>query len=135
MHRNYNTDDPDRLQRVLECLARSPWPRGASRVHPRTRAALATWKLTVPGNVELVDPVPYTRMLELERGAQAIATDSGGVQREAYLWGVPCLTLREETEWVDTVAAGWNVLVGVDARGVRRRRSCARAPPSGPDLR
>ena len=75
----------------------------------------------MPGNVELVEPVPYTRMLELERGAQAIATDSGGVQREAYLWGVPCVTLREETEWIDTVDAGWNMLVGVDPDAVRRR--------------
>jgi UDP-GlcNAc3NAcA epimerase len=83
-------------------------------VHPRTRAALKSWRLEVPANIDLVDPVPYTRMLELERGAQAIATDSGGVQREAYLWGVPCITLREETEWVDTVSAGWNTLVGVD---------------------
>lgn len=114
VHRNYNTDAPDRLQAVLDCLSRSPW-RVTFPVHPRTRAALKTWKLTVPGNVDLVDPVPYTRMLELERGAQAIATDSGGVQREAYLWGVPCITLREETEWVDTVSAGWNTLVGVDA--------------------
>jgi UDP-GlcNAc3NAcA epimerase len=114
VHRNYNTDAPERLQLVLDCLARSPW-RVIFPVHPRTRGALATWKLTVPGNIDLVDPVDYTRMLELERGAQAVATDSGGVQREAYLWGVPCLTLREETEWVDTVAAGWNIIVGVDA--------------------
>lgn len=114
VHRNYNTDAPDRLQAVLECLSRSPW-RVTFPVHPRTRAALKSWKLEVPGNVDLVDPVPYTRMLELELGAQAIATDSGGVQREAYLWGVPCITLREETEWVDTVSAGWNTLVGVDA--------------------
>jgi UDP-GlcNAc3NAcA epimerase len=113
VHRNYNTDAPERLQAVIDCLARSPW-RVVFPVHPRTRAALATWGLDVPANIDLVDPVPYTRMLELERGAQAIATDSGGVQREAYLWGVPCVTLREETEWVDTVAAGWNTLVGVD---------------------
>jgi UDP-N-acetylglucosamine 2-epimerase len=113
VHRNYNTDAPERLQAVLDCLARSPW-RVVFPVHPRTRAALKSWALDVPANVDLVEPVPYTRMLELERGAQAIATDSGGVQREAYLWGVPCITLREETEWVDTVAAGWNTLVGVD---------------------
>jgi UDP-N-acetylglucosamine 2-epimerase len=113
VHRNYNTDAPERLQAVLDCLSRSPW-RVVFPVHPRTRAALANWGLDVPANVDLVEPVPYTRMLELERGAQAIATDSGGVQREAYLWGVPCITLREETEWVDTVTAGWNTLVGVD---------------------
>lgn len=113
VHRNYNTDDPIRLRAVLECLSRSPWT-VVFPVHPRTRARIAEWRVTVPANVELVDPVPYTRMLELERGAQVIATDSGGVQREAYLWGVRCLTLREETEWVDTVQAGWNTLVGVD---------------------
>jgi UDP-GlcNAc3NAcA epimerase len=134
VHRNYNTDAPERLQAVLNCLARSPW-RVVFPVHPRTRAALATWKLTLPANVDLVEPVPYTRMLELERGAQVIATDSGGVQREAYLWGVPCLTLREETEWVDTVTAGWNVLVGVDpdafAAGLRHPRPAERPPIFG----
>ena len=134
VHRNYNTDAPERLQLVLDCLARSPW-RVTFPVHPRTRAALATWKLTVPGNIDLVDPVDYTRMLALERGAQMIATDSGGVQREAYLWGVPCLTLREETEWVDTVAAGWNVLVGVDpeafSAALSRPRPAERPPIFG----
>jgi UDP-GlcNAc3NAcA epimerase len=134
VHRNYNTDAPERLQAVLNCLARSPW-RVVFPVHPRTRAALKTWKLTLPANVDLVEPVPYTRMLELERGAQVIATDSGGVQREAYLWGVPCLTLREETEWVDTVTAGWNVLVGVDpdafAAGLAHPRPAERPPIFG----
>jgi UDP-N-acetylglucosamine 2-epimerase len=114
IHRNYNTDDPERLAAVLACLGRSPW-RVLMPLHPRTRARLLEWELDVPGAVELIDPVPYTRMLELERGARAIATDSGGVQREAYMWGVRCVTLREETEWTDTVEAGWNTLVGVDA--------------------
>jgi UDP-N-acetylglucosamine 2-epimerase len=114
VHRNYNTDEPLRLEAVLGCLARSPWP-VIFPVHPRTRARIDDWALRVPKHVTLADPVPYTRMLELERGARAIATDSGGVQREAYLWGVPCVTLREETEWTDTVDAGWNTVVGVDA--------------------
>ena len=119
IHRNYNTDDQARLKLVLECLSRSPW-NVVFPVHPRTRARIAEWRIAIPANVEMVDPVPYTRMLELERGAQAIATDSGGVQREAYLWGVRCVTVREETEWVDTVEAGWNTVVGVDPDAFER---------------
>jgi len=119
IHRNYNTDDPQRLAAVFACLARSPW-RVVMPLHPRTRARVLEWELEVPGTVDLIDPVPYTRMLELERGASAIATDSGGVQREAYLWGVRCVTLREETEWTDTVDAGWNTIVGVDAEAFER---------------
>lgn len=113
VHRNYNTDDPARLQGVLDCLAQSPWTVKWP-LHPRTAAALERFGLELPGNVEVLEPVTYREMLSLERGAQAIATDSGGVQREAYLWGVPCITLREETEWTDTVDLGWNTLVGVD---------------------
>ena len=113
VHRNYNTDSPERLAAVLSCLERSPLP-VLMPLHPRTRARMDEWGLPAPASVKLLDPVPYTRMLELERGASAIATDSGGVQREAYLWGVRCITLREETEWTDTVRTGWNTLVGVD---------------------
>jgi len=113
VHRNYNTDHPERLEAVLECLARSPWP-VLMPLHPRTRARIAEWDLEVSPWIRLLEPVSYSRMLALERGANAIATDSGGVQREAYMWGVPCLTLREETEWSDTVQTGWNTIVGVD---------------------
>jgi UDP-N-acetylglucosamine 2-epimerase len=88
-------------------------------VHPRTRQRLDEWSLAIPKNVELRDPVTYRSMLALERDAVAIVTDSGGVQREAYMWGVPCITLREETEWVETVQTGWNVLAGVDPNRVR----------------
>jgi UDP-N-acetylglucosamine 2-epimerase len=113
VHRNYNTDSPERLQAVLACLARSPWP-VLLPLHPRTRARIAEWNLEVSPWIRVLGPCDYPRMLALERGAQGIATDSGGVQREAYLWGVPCVTLREETEWTDTIETGWNTLVGCD---------------------
>jgi UDP-GlcNAc3NAcA epimerase len=117
-HRNYNTDSPERLGAVLACLEATE-QRVIFPLHPRTRKSLAVWELTVPANVEVRDAVTYTEMLTLERDAVAIATDSGGVQREAYLWGVPCITMREETEWVETVSTGWNTLVGVDVEQFR----------------
>ncbi len=117
-HRNYNTDSPERLGAVLSCLEAAEH-RVIFPLHPRTRKSLETWGLSVPANVEVRDAVTYTEMLILERDAVAIATDSGGVQREAYLWGVPCITMREETEWIETVSTGWNTLVGVDAEQFR----------------
>ena len=113
-HRNYNTDSAARLSAVLDCL-RAAERRVIFPLHPRTRKSIESWNLELPANVEVRDPLTYTEMLTLERGAVAIATDSGGVQREAYLWGVPCITMREETEWIETVSTGWNTLVGVDA--------------------
>jgi UDP-GlcNAc3NAcA epimerase len=118
VHRNYNTDTPERLRSILACLAEARC-RVVLPLHPRTRKAIATWNLEVPANVEARGAVTYTEMLALERDAVAIATDSGGVQREAYLWGVPCITLREETEWIETVATGWNTLVGADPEQFR----------------
>jgi UDP-N-acetylglucosamine 2-epimerase len=117
-HRNYNTASPERPGAVLACLQATE-TRVIFPLPPRTRQSLETWGLTVPANVEVRDAVTYTEMLTLERDAVAIATDSGGVQREAYLWGVPCITMREETEWIETVSTGWNTLVGADAEQFR----------------
>jgi UDP-GlcNAc3NAcA epimerase len=131
-HRNYNTDSPERLGAVLACLEAAE-RRVIFPLHPRTRKSLEAWGLAVPANVEVRDAVTYTEMLSLERGAVAIATDSGGVQREAYLWGVPCITMREETEWVETVSTGWNTLVGVDA-GQFRAALAKPSPQSRPPI-
>jgi UDP-GlcNAc3NAcA epimerase len=113
-HRAGNVDDPGRLERLTELLAALPGP-VIFPVHPRTRARLDAAGLTDRlGEVRLVQPLGYLDFLKLARHAQAILTDSGGVQKEAYLLGVPCVTLRDTTEWVETVEAEWNVLVDLD---------------------
>jgi UDP-N-acetylglucosamine 2-epimerase len=108
LHRPSNVDDPARLGAWLAAAAQSGpilFP-----VHPRTRAVIDRAGVAVPDGVTLMEPVGYLAMIALERGARVIATDSGGVQKEAYLAGIPCVTLRAETEWVETVEAGWNRL-------------------------
>jgi UDP-N-acetylglucosamine 2-epimerase len=113
VHRAANTDDPARLQNIVTGLNRINetvvFP-----VHPRTRKALQAINAQFASHVRLIDPVGYFDMLTLEDNARIIATDSGGVQREAYFLGKPCLTLRDETEWTETVTAGWNKLIGVN---------------------
>jgi UDP-GlcNAc3NAcA epimerase len=113
VHRATNTDDPKRLRQIVQAL------NGVSETiifpaHPRTRKALARIDAHFEDHVCLIDPVSYFDMMVLEENARLIATDSGGVQREAYFLGIPCLTLRDETEWIETVQAGWNRLVGTD---------------------
>jgi UDP-N-acetylglucosamine 2-epimerase len=117
MHRAENVDDPARLEGLLDALVLDRtviFP-----VHPRTAATLRHSGLGLPDNVVAIEPVGYLAMVALERSAAAIATDSGGVQKEAYLAGVPCITLRSETEWTETVEAGWNRLAGTDPDALR----------------
>jgi UDP-N-acetylglucosamine 2-epimerase len=116
-HRAGNVDDPDRLRRLLEVLARAARVAAVVfPVHPRTRARLeaaaALDGLEAMG-IRPIDPVGYLDMTAMVRASRAVVTDSGGLQKEAFLASVPCVTMREETEWMETVEAGWNCLVGL----------------------
>jgi UDP-GlcNAc3NAcA epimerase len=117
MHRSENTDDSARLSRIVNALnlLREPivFP-----IHPRARKVIADAGCRLESHVRLIDPVGYLDMVALTSGARAILTDSGGLQKEAYWLGVPCLTMRDETEWVETVEAGWNTLVGSDTEKI-----------------
>ena len=115
VHRAGNTDNPRNMQSILNAL-------GALRtrvifpVHPRTRRMINEWGNAIHSNISLVEPLGPLDILQLLENASCILTDSGGMQKEAYLLNVRCITLREETEWVETVSAGWNRLAGVDAQ-------------------
>lgn len=113
VHRAANTDNSQRLRQIVAAL-NSVGERVVFPIHPRTRQALESIGAHFADHVEAIEPVGYYDMLVLEDNARLIATDSGGVQREAYFLSVPCITLRDETEWTETVTAGWNRLVGVD---------------------
>lgn len=117
IHRSANTDDPQRLRSILLGLRRTG-EKVILPLHPRTRKVLQSLALKNLGDLRIIEPVGYLDMLNLEQNARLIATDSGGVQREAYYLSVPCLTLRDETEWVDTVRVGWNRLVGADSERI-----------------
>jgi UDP-N-acetylglucosamine 2-epimerase (non-hydrolysing) len=121
VHRERNTDDQERLRSILEGLASSPRP-VVFPAHPRTVDRLERYGLLERAESELrvVDPVGYLDFVRLLEAAERIATDSGGVQKEAFFLDTPCVTLREETEWVETVACGWNELVGADRRAIER---------------
>ncbi|MCE9598450.1 MAG: UDP-N-acetylglucosamine 2-epimerase (non-hydrolyzing) [Spirochaetia bacterium] len=128
MHRAENTDDPVRLRAIWEGITRSDM-QGVFPVHPRTRKVIEQLGLKPSRNLKLIEPVGYHDMIELESTCSFIVTDSGGVQKEAFFFGKPCITLRDQTEWVETVEAGWNVLVGAnsDVIGAAMKRPLAPA--------
>jgi UDP-GlcNAc3NAcA epimerase len=128
IHREANVR-PRRLARIVDGLGRIG-ERVVFPAHPRTRAALAA----VPANVTLVAPLGYLDMAALVSQARVLVTDSGGLQKEAYWYGVPCVTARPSTEWVDTVAAGANVLVDDDPAALAAAVARARMPDEPPPL-
>lgn len=123
LHRPHNTDNPARLRAILGALD-GTWAGGSAitpvvlPAHPRTQHAMQAMGYQPGPGLRVVEPLGYLDMLVLERHARLILTDSGGVQKEAYFFAVPCLTLRQETEWVETVATGWNQLVGSDPAAI-----------------
>ena len=114
VHRAENTDEPERLKSIVDSLCEIG--NVVLPCHPRTERCLRDGGLwnKIAGHVKVIKPVGYLDMLVLEKNAKKILTDSGGVQKEAYIFRVPCITLRDRTEWVETVEDGWNVLVGAD---------------------
>jgi UDP-N-acetylglucosamine 2-epimerase len=135
-HRAGNVDDPERLARLVELLLAVPCD-VVLPLHPRTRARLQDagllGRLQDAGHMKLLPPLGYLAFTALLCRARAVLTDSGGVQKEAYLAGVACVTLRDTTEWVETVDAGWNVLVDLDTDAALAALRCP-VPQARPEL-
>jgi UDP-GlcNAc3NAcA epimerase len=113
LHRPANTDDPERLETILGAVAKLDAP-VVFPVHPRTVAAMERAGIRGNGALRPVRPAGYLAFIALQASARAVLTDSGGIQKEAYVLGVPCVTLRGETEWTETISSGWNVLADAD---------------------
>jgi UDP-N-acetylglucosamine 2-epimerase (non-hydrolysing)/UDP-GlcNAc3NAcA epimerase len=135
-HRAGNVDDPIRLRALVDLLVSMPL-RLFYPLHPRTRERLLATglieRLSHSDNVTVHPPVGYLDLLQLAGAARAVLTDSGGLQKEAYVLQTPCITLRANTEWVETVEAGWNTLVDLDAAAARAALERP-LPDSHPDL-
>ncbi len=128
VHRPANTDDPRRLGDILGALGRAPWP-VVLPLHPRTRGALERHGLSVPDRVHRVEPLGYVDFEALLLDAAHVFTDSGGVQKEAIFAATPCATLRDTTEWPETLEGGWSVLVDADPEAILK---AAERTPIGP---
>lgn len=136
VHRAANTDDAARLAGILEGLCTVGMP-VVLPLHPRTREAIRRHGLDAAlerqsGRVHVTEPLGYLDMLQLQQNAAVVLTDSGGIQKEAYYLGVPCVTMRDETEWTETVDSGWNRLAGTEPAAIRLAAaevSCRRGTP------
>jgi UDP-GlcNAc3NAcA epimerase len=134
VHRSENTDDRARLSALLKAFNALEEP-VVFPVHPRTRKVIdGDSHYQLRPHVRLIEPLGYFDMVALSRSARLILTDSGGLQKEAYWLGVPCITLREETEWVETVDAGWNTLAGADTEKIVHAVRSLSAPKIRPPL-
>jgi UDP-GlcNAc3NAcA epimerase len=133
VHRAENTDDFQRLSQITAALDAIAEP-VVFPIHPRTRRGLDQLGYEPAAHIRIVPPVGYLDMVRLLIGARVLLTDSGGLQKEAYWAGVPCVTVRDQTEWVETVAAGWNVVTGADTAAILNAVRTLRPPMQRPEL-
>lgn len=133
VHRSENTDDSSRLSGILAAL-NALEKTVVFPVHPRTRKVISEGNFALKPHVQLIEPVGYLDMVRLVAAAHIVLTDSGGLQKEAYWLGIPCVTLRDETEWVETVQAGWNKLAGAVSNQIVDAVRNFNAPTQRPDL-
>jgi len=132
LHRNYNVDDPVLLKHILDQLGKLDQP-VVFPVHPRTRKMMSSLG-DAPSNLILTEPQGYLDFIMLQTNASTIITDSGGIQKEAYLLKKPCITLRTETEWVETVDAGWNLLLDPKHDHIAEQINGFRVPETHPEI-
>ena len=133
VHRAENTDDPIRLRNIIEAFNTIQEPI-VFPVHPRTQKEINKLHYSLDDHVLMLEPLGYLDMVRLEASARVILTDSGGIQKEAYWLGVPCVTLRNETEWVETVETDWNKLTGANSNKIVYTIHNINPPKSHPNL-
>jgi len=137
VHRAGNSDSAVRLEAIIEAFSRLEKP-VLWAVHPRTAANLTRFgldtRIEALSNINAVPPVSYIQTISLLRSAVGLLTDSGGMQKEAYFFGIPCVTLREETEWTETVELGWNRLAGADTARIVEGAGAMAVPAQHPNV-
>lgn len=134
IHRAENTDNPVRLKNIVDAVNSLSEKRFVFPVHPRTKKILAEYGLHFGSHVTLIEPVGYLEMLKYEEACTAALTDSGGVQKEAFFFQKPCITMRDTTEWVELVTSGWNTLTGADTKRIVSSIRNIRTPKDYPQL-
>ena len=134
IHRAENTDDPERLAAICAALNELTGYRFIFPVHPRTRKIINTENITLAEHIKLIEPVGYFEMLSLESACAAVLTDSGGVQKEAYFFRKPCITMRDSTEWIELVDSGWNTITGANTEKIINAVKNSRIPENYPSL-
>jgi UDP-GlcNAc3NAcA epimerase len=134
LHRAENTDDPQRLKSIISAINQLDGYDIILPLHPRTKKIIAQSGEKIASHIRVIEPVGFFDMLYLEERCQFILTDSGGVQKEAFFFKKPCITLRDQTEWVETIDTGWNVLVGAEKNKIINAVESVSIPRDWPDL-